>query len=440
MYATLSGPITCQIELTTACVVKCLHCYNFWRSAECPTKTLKLSEIKTIIGKLSDAQVFDVVITGGEPLLAFDSLVDCIREAKKAGMSVYLNSNLVLLTKERARVLKSLGISYILTSIMGPNSAIHDEIAQRAGAFEKSVANIKLAQDEGIKIVANMVVSKINRGHVKDVGRLVHSLGVRKFTATKAGCPGNCSDFSSMELTLGEFRQYLKDLQEIGEELGLSIDALEGYPLCGVKDLNLHHWTAGRKCLAGVTSITVASDGSVRPCSHLDVSYGNLLEEDIEKIWARMDAWRTGEYLPSTCTSCKLLGVCGGGCRMEAKTHSGHLNAPDPYCSPSDIEFGVRSLGEYRARQKEQSLPKTHAEIKYFKVLFHRMRKEPFGATVTSESRSRAFLNHDGADILLSLETGSTYAMCDPRICWGNVDSVGFVTELGHKKIFEVLT
>ncbi len=435
-YTTLSAPITCQIELTSACNNNCKHCYNFWRSTDCATRTLGTQEIKTIIRKLSNSRVFDIVITGGEPLMAFKSLVECIQDAKEAGMGVYLNSNLVPLTRERAKILKSLGVSYILTSVMGSNAAIHNSIAQRAGAFERVVENIRLAQEEGIGVVANMVVSKLNLGDVKNTGRLVHSLGVSKFTATKAGCPGNCPDFSEMSLDLSEFRQYLGDLCEVGKELGIEIDALEGYPLCGVKDLDLHNWIVGRKCLAGVTSMTIASDGSVRPCSHMDEACGNLLEEDLPDIWLRMGSWRSCDNLPSTCKSCKLFGVCGGGCRMEAKMHGGHINDSDPYCSSDDVAFSASSLKAHQMKKKEENADLVSS--KSIKVLQHRIRREPFGATAIGKSRFPAFLNQEGSEILSSLSVGATYKINDARISWGSVNSMQFITELVHKGVLEL--
>jgi len=376
--------------------------------------------ITKIVAKVADAKVFDVIITGGEPLVKYYVLIRCIKEARKANLGISLNSNIVSLTRPRARELRSLGIKQILTSLMGSSPETHDRIAQSKGSFEKVVRNIRMAQEEGIHIVVNMVVSRINLSDIKETAKLVSSIGVKKFSATKAGCPGNCPDFSHFSLSKSEFQQYLRDLRESAEKLNLAIDALEGYPLCGIGDLDYHYSFIGRRCLAGVTTMTIASDGEVRPCSHLDTSYGNLLTEDLKDIWARMDAWRAGAYLPAICKSCKLLPACGGGCRMESKMRNGNISSEDPYCSPEAVEDSLASLQEHRRKIPEKE------SIEEFEIKSYRFRHESFGVTVLA-GKSRAFLNDAGFELLMQFEVGVRYSPGDKRIQWGVLDSNGFV-------------
>ena len=356
--------------------------------------------------------------------MEYDSLTWCIEEARKANLGVSLNSNLVSLTRFRAHELRSLGISQILTSLTGSAPELHDKIVQSKGSFVKVVGNIQMAQEEGIQVIVNMVVSKINLSDIKETAKLISSIGVKKFTATKAGCPGNCSDFSEFSLSHEEFLRYLRDLREISEELGFEMDALEGYPLCGIGDLNRYRSfiKKSRKCFAGVTTVTIASNGEVRPCSHLDISYGNLFKEDLKEIWTRMGVWRDGTYLPIVCKSCKLLPACGGGCRMEAKMRNGSLFSMDPYCVPRDVERSFSSLQEHRKIIVEN-------QLKDFEIKSYRYRRESFGVTVLAE-KSRAFLSDAGFAILKQFEIGTRYSPEDKRVQWGTMEPTDFVRGL----------
>jgi len=76
-----------------------------------------------------------------------------------------------------------------------------------------------------------MVVSKKNQHLIHETAALVKSLGLKSFNATRAGCPGNCSDFSEFSLDLQEFRSYMEDLYTIDNNEGMSMDALSCYPL-----------------------------------------------------------------------------------------------------------------------------------------------------------------------------------------------------------------
>ena len=174
--------------------------------------------------------------------------------------------------------------------------------------------------------------------------------------------------------------------------------------------------------------MTVASDGEVRPCSHLDVSYGNLFKEELKEIWTRMNSWRDGVYLPTVCRSCKLLPACGGGCRMEAKMHNGSLSTMDPYCSPENVESSLISLQEHRRRLANKK------PVEAFEIKHYRYRSESFGVTVLT-GKSRAFLNDVGFELLKQFEVGIQYSSKDRRIQWGTLDSTSFIQSLVQKGI-----
>lgn len=66
----LRAPMIAFIELTRACNLRCLHCYN--SSGECLEKELSTDEILALLDQLNEMKVFVVLFTGGEPLLRTD--------------------------------------------------------------------------------------------------------------------------------------------------------------------------------------------------------------------------------------------------------------------------------------------------------------------------------------------------------------------------------
>ena len=73
-----SAPTTVNLELTELCNVKCRHCYNPWRDETMGEISLSEIKLNLLIKKLSDAKVFHVILTGGEPMSNFDVLVKAI--------------------------------------------------------------------------------------------------------------------------------------------------------------------------------------------------------------------------------------------------------------------------------------------------------------------------------------------------------------------------
>ena len=71
----LRAPVMVNLELTSGCNLQCRHCYNFWREDPASMKdSIDRQKIDRVIEKIVDAEIFHVVLTGGEPFLNFDIL------------------------------------------------------------------------------------------------------------------------------------------------------------------------------------------------------------------------------------------------------------------------------------------------------------------------------------------------------------------------------
>jgi radical SAM protein with 4Fe4S-binding SPASM domain len=430
MYKTLSGPLIAQVEISAQCTNRCMHCYNFWRENDSliGSQNMPVEAIDQVIDKLICAKVFHVVFTGGEPLLNKRVLFRAIERARNADITVGINSNLIPLVSKDAERFKELGIANVLTSLMASTAKSHDEIAQLNGAFEKTIRGIRLLQKAGVSVMVNMVISQKNKHLLRETALFVKSLGIKHFNSTRAGCPGNCSDFSEMSLSLQDFRNYLAELHAVGEQEKISVGVLESYPLCAIKEVKRYKSFIGRRCLAGVTTLTIASNGDIRPCSHLDVVYGNIFNENTDIIWGRMQEWRDGSLLPIECRSCKILAWCGGGCRMEAKMHNGSFVTADPYIMPHDVEYAVSELA--RIEQKKPS---------FLPLIFQlnpkaKWRNENFGAVVFVGQRFRCYLNTAAAKFFRGLDKNQFYRISDFNGKFeGNLE--GFLKHLYNNQI-----
>jgi len=428
----LKSPINVQIEVTSKCTSECMHCYNFWRKEECASVrgnfgALSKDDAKTIMQKLGEAEIFQVTVTGGEPLMSYPTTLSCIELARSMNMGIGLNSNMVLLTKKRAVELKQAGLNHILTSILGPNAEVHDRITQLPNSFKKLTVAVKVAHDAGLRVSANMVVSQLNFDQVRATAEVVAELGIKSFMATKAGCPGNCSDFSQIAPSHEQLVAFFNDLCWAHENLGLRVDTLEPVPFCGLYGVKLPNFFTHRKCTAGVTAMTVSYDGSVRPCSHLDESYGNLLAEDLDAVWARMDPWSQMFQVPPECSMCKMLSRCGAGCRMEAKMRTGKIDGLDPFTRLERVE---EMTGILTPLQKSLEIVRT----KSFKTPKFRLRREEFGGVFVAGATC-VYLDHRGFEVLKQLGQETTYDVATATIDWNGLDPEKFVSGLVRRRM-----
>lgn len=336
MYRRLKAPISVQIEMTERCNSSCLHCYNHWRTEQA-SNWLSASDIGRITNELMTNEVFDVTITGGEPLLRPEETVLLARQLQEAKINFTMNSNLRLLTPALASRLQRSGLGSILTSFVSHDPERHAQITQNAGSYDQVIRGINVAKQQGFSLAANMVLSKINFGDLRQTARFLHSLGVQNFCATKMSPPADRRYVEHLLLSNEEITQSLEILTELERDLGINTDILECYPLCLVRDGKRFAKFFKRSCVAGVSACTIGSDGQVRPCSHASGGYGNILREPLSEIWYRMEDWRDGSYVPSKCTTCSHLSSCTGGCRIDAYT-KGDMKGLDPCARPEALE------------------------------------------------------------------------------------------------------
>lgn len=372
MYRKLSAPLFVQVEVTTRCTQACVHCYNYWRQKDLSHHTLTIAEADEITRQLAEAKVFRAIVTGGEPLLVPDITLHLVKGLVAAGVRVHLNSNLVPLDDTLADAVAKSGAHSVLTSLMSYKPKTHDSIAHLDGAWERTVAGTRLLLDRGIVPGVNMVVSALNYTDVYETGRFVADLTGRAFTATKAISPATGTNFP-YRLTREQVRETLRTLLRLQRETGLFVDALEHYAYCLIGDLATFPRLTQRRCSAAVTSCTIGADGTVRPCSHAPVIYGNVFDEGFLAAWDNMEAWRDGSLIPGRCKNCRYLNQCSGGCRVEALVVNGSLDAMDPYATG---EKDVTSL------PKQQPPPSDFFQTTIAVYAPLARREEPYGVIV----------------------------------------------------------
>jgi len=394
MFRELSAPVTLQWEVTPWCNMSCLHCYNHWRRDSEKRKragpeTIKLYQ-KTTSEILSNG-VFAVTVTGGEPLGILDDLSPFLKQLTEAGVELLLNSNLTLLTQKTARKLKELGIRSVLTSLPAGDPTLNDEITQKKGAHARTTRGIRIALENGIRPMVNMVVSKMNLPQIFATADYTKSLGVRSFAATRVSVPINCPDFSPYALSLTEFRFMLNELMKVKEQLGMKVDSLEFYSPCSFDNEQTRVLLSSRTCTAGKTNCTIGFDGQVRPCSRAPQTYGSI-HDGLANAWKAMKPWRSGEWIPKECGNCKQKNKCMGGCKVDAYRATGCLFELDPYCDPSWFPI-KRNVG------KAQPLPKTD-NLSFTSKL--RVRREDFGGIFFSSSSHWTPVNHRLLELALN--------------------------------------
>lgn len=329
-------PLTCQLEITDKCNFMCIHCYHFGFS--CP-KLQQKSEDKNdeqifyLAQKIVEAGIFSVVLTGGEPLVRKGLTFQLIKYFKSNNKILSLNTNLSLIDQRTLGIILQTQLDGMLISCPTTNPYVYKEMTGGAdyNLFERKLKMI-IESDQHFSV--NMVVNQRNINLIRQTAIKLKSFGVEKIGATPMGLN---VEYPQLDLLLDrqQVEKVINDLLWIKNDLNMDVDIFEAIPKCTfpieVHKQNLNF--LNRKCQAGRTTLSIANNGDLRPCTHNPKIYGNLFKESINSVWQKMGDWRSNDYIPVDCRKCKLLSKCLGGCRMTAKAFTQNVKGKDPWMS-----------------------------------------------------------------------------------------------------------
>ena len=144
-------------NMTKRCNLKCVHCYAQAVPVD-GADDISTEQAKTMIDDLAAYGAPVMLFSGGEPLVRKD-LVELASHATSKGMRAVISTNGTLITKEKARELKGVGLSYVGISLDGMEE-VHDRFRGVPGAFRKALEGVANCQAEGLKVGLLLYVSK----------------------------------------------------------------------------------------------------------------------------------------------------------------------------------------------------------------------------------------------------------------------------------------
>ncbi len=297
------GPITVVFSMTKACSYKCPHCYQ--RNDKGPD--LEINLLKKVASQMQDLGVAMFDIEGGEPLLRFDRLLDLLRSFDERA-ELWVNTTGEGLTVERAKELKAAGLYGVMISLHTPDAQSYDQFTGVPGSFETAQKAFEIFYQEGIVTAINCCpnAEMIRTGSLEKIFELAKEWNVALVQVIHAK-PSGAWLYEKDEIF--ESEELMQKLYEYHHSYNNGHRATK-YPsiLFQVMEEDRNHFgcTAG-----GIDRFYFNHEGEVQPCEFVNVSFGNVKEEDFLTIFKRM---RANFPTPGTnwlcCTEAYSIGKC----------------------------------------------------------------------------------------------------------------------------------
>jgi MoaA/NifB/PqqE/SkfB family radical SAM enzyme len=275
-------PSAVTFAVTYRCPCGCFHCSAkpFHRA---DAAELSTAEARDVIDQCLDMGVSNITFTGGEPLLRED-VFDLIAyvDKKKAITSLFTNGR--LLDERAVRRLKEAGLYTLFVSLDSDSADEHDRLRRSPGLFQAAVEGIQRAQKNGLLVGLSSYCGRTNveRGHHVRMHRLARQLGLLTVLLFDAVPTGNLLKNTEEMLTDAQHKT-LSDYTTSVFRDGL------GPPLASQSWQNsLEGYLSGIGCFAGFIQCYISAYGDVSPCDFTPLSFGNLRQERLRRVWRRM--------------------------------------------------------------------------------------------------------------------------------------------------------
>jgi MoaA/NifB/PqqE/SkfB family radical SAM enzyme len=259
----------CEFSITPACQSKCQFCYasKFHKEGE---TLLTLKEIESTWKQAKAMGAFCASLLGGEPLL-HPQFLDIVRMLEPRKHLVTFFTNSIGLTEDLVKELKSLGVFLINVSLNSLNPAINDELRGYKGHYDHVMNAVELCKKYKIDISFAVATSKPYLQETYDIVKFAKQV--------------NANVVINLMCAMGRTESEVESLfdKTFWKEYRKLVDS--NPHIRGDFDVNL---TLKIGCPGGFEKIHVTPYGDVTGCSKNPVSFGNIRENNLTDIIAKM--------------------------------------------------------------------------------------------------------------------------------------------------------
>ena len=355
------GPVVVW-NATKACNLKCIHCYAQADGGPAPGE-LSTQEAKAMIDDLADFKAPVLLVSGGEPLIRPDIFEVC-QYAVSKGLRVTISTNGTLISKEVARKIKDIGISYVGISLDGLEGT-NNKFRGNSNAFVKALEGIRNCREAGQKVGLRFTINKHNYQEIDGIFDLIEKEDIPRVCFYHLVYSGRGKELINEDIGHEEKRRVIDKLvartidfyeRGMAKEI-LTVDNhcdavyiyksyLKKDPERAEKIYELISRNGGNR--SGIAFGEIDWAGNVHADQFtMNHTFGNIREKKFSQIWTEaqhpiLEGLKDRKpLLKGRCAQCQYLSMCNGNFRPRAEAVFDDFWMEDPACYLTDKEIGL---------------------------------------------------------------------------------------------------
>ena len=263
------------LGITRRCDLHCQHCYDRFNTG--PEDIVPIRRWKEVIHEIQSMGTGVVVLSGGEPLLRYDGLLELLETGDKDISEFHVHTSGLGVTLEKAHELRRAGLTAAAVGLDDVDPLRHDALRGYQGSHQQAVSALRDFFAAGVFTYTNMCVTRemIRAGDLWKYYDLVRSLNVGIIELLEPRPCGGFSGAGDDVLLTDDDRSKVMDFFVTAN----TARRYRRYPLV----YYVAHTEAPEQMgcmMGGLSHLTIDSKGNVNPCVFLPVTFGNIMKED----------------------------------------------------------------------------------------------------------------------------------------------------------------
>jgi uncharacterized protein len=325
------------VNVIHRCNMICEYCYASGGSYLHEATRLDVEVIVDIAKNIKslNRNEFEVVFFGGEPLLAIDTILKCIKTFKQYNETTNFKFSIVtngtIFNEEIRNLIFDNHMSITLSIDGTPENSNKHRMYKSNISFESILNNIPKFKEVSSELSARMVVTKSNYEIYENI-LFLFNLGINIISFRPV-----FSKMLNMRIKYSQHKQFIKEFDKTliwyftsvleGNKISLAtVDELLDTILFNKRKNNFCNFTQ---------AISVTPEGEYYPCSHFvyDKKFNLGSAKNFrDVILSSNDLLNKIANIDLECGSCNIFSFCGGGCKASSHYINGNILSKDDLC------------------------------------------------------------------------------------------------------------
>lgn len=278
-------PLGFQLELTHACNLRCMHCYNASGGPRL-RKDMPFEVWERVAEEIRDMAPFQVILSGGEPLLLGDRLFSIMDRLRQEPTRFVLITNGLLADRHLIARLHQYPYYWIQVSIDGYSPDLHDAFRGLAGSWERAVTAAQEIAALNQALVIAHTVTPANLATLPQMIDMAYVLGATRIICDEAMLVGRAwQERDHLRLTDEQRDEIAEVICRKRDEYQNAMEVLRTSDIADSFALYLH---------SPCSVLLIRPNGDVKLDCVLPFVIGNVTRQSLAEIWETIGrhAWK----------------------------------------------------------------------------------------------------------------------------------------------------